>query len=249
MTSATDTVNPGATATYTATASDDYGDTWDVTGATSFSIDSGAGGSWGAGSSSNVFTSENSGTWTVTGTYGLLSDTASLTVNATPQGEPSQDSQAVVYGDAIATVTIDATDADGAASGLAIGKFSYTFDSGASTSGLPSWLSLSAKTTVTEGPPSEATWAVSGTARTPIGTYVISYAVTDGAGASYSDDFTITVGTRDLNVSATGIEKSYDGTTAATVTLSSDKLSGDTLTLDYSGASLPRQMWGPGRWP
>ena len=39
-------------------------------------IDSGAGGSW----SGNVYTSAKAGTWTVTGVYGGLSDTASLTV-------------------------------------------------------------------------------------------------------------------------------------------------------------------------
>jgi len=49
----------------------------DVTTSTSFSIDAAAGGSW----SANVYTTAAAGTWTVTGTYSALTDTASLTVN------------------------------------------------------------------------------------------------------------------------------------------------------------------------
>ncbi len=46
--------------------------------ATAFSIEADAGGSWAA----NVYTSAKAGTWTVTGIYLGLTDTASLTVNA-----------------------------------------------------------------------------------------------------------------------------------------------------------------------
>src|SRR5262249_692405 len=43
---------------------------------------------------------------------------------------------------------------------------------------------------------------------------------------------------RALVVSATGVNKVYDGSTSATVTLSDNRLAGDTLTTSYSSASF-----------
>jgi len=74
----TNTITAGGTQTYTAEAFDQFSNTLgDVTSGTVFSIDAGAGGSWAA----NTYTSASAGTWTVTGTYTGLTDTASLTVN------------------------------------------------------------------------------------------------------------------------------------------------------------------------
>ena len=70
-------VTAGASKTYSATASDAYGNIWDVTSLTTWSISSGAGGSW----NSNVFTSAAAGSWTVTGTYASTAYTTGLTVN------------------------------------------------------------------------------------------------------------------------------------------------------------------------
>jgi hypothetical protein len=70
-------VTAGLSKTYLATASDLYGNSWDVTSATSWNISSGAGGSW----SGNVYTSATAGSWTVTGTYASKAYTTSLTVN------------------------------------------------------------------------------------------------------------------------------------------------------------------------
>ena len=75
------TVSAGGSQAYTAEAFDAYGNSLGVVTSdplTSWSIQSGAGGSWAA----NVYTSEKAGTWTVTGTYSSKSDTATLTVNA-----------------------------------------------------------------------------------------------------------------------------------------------------------------------
>ena len=70
-------VTAGASKTYSAMATDAYGNNWDVTGSVSWSISSGAGGSW----SSNVYTSATAGTWTVTADNGAgVTGTASLTV-------------------------------------------------------------------------------------------------------------------------------------------------------------------------
>ena len=73
----TQTITAGSTQTFTATASDAYGNLWDVSSSTVWLIDSGAGGSWTA----NVYTSTNAGNWVVTGVFDSLVNKASLTVN------------------------------------------------------------------------------------------------------------------------------------------------------------------------
>jgi hypothetical protein len=76
---ATATVTAGSTRAYTAEAFDQFNNSLgDVTSATAFSIQSGAGGRW----ARNVYTSQIPGIWTVTGTYTGLSGTATLTVGA-----------------------------------------------------------------------------------------------------------------------------------------------------------------------
>ena len=72
-------INAGSTQTYTATASDANGNTWDITSSTSWSISAGADGSW----AGNVYTSSNAGSWTVTGTFSGTSNTAPLSVSNT----------------------------------------------------------------------------------------------------------------------------------------------------------------------
>ncbi len=70
------TITADDTQNYTAIASDGW-NVVDVTEDTNFTIDAGAGGSW----AQNVYTADNTGTWTVTGTYDSIVDTATLTVN------------------------------------------------------------------------------------------------------------------------------------------------------------------------
>ena len=77
ITPASATVFTGATQSYTSTASDAYGNTWDATNSTSWQISPGAGGSW----TQNVYTSANTGTWTVTGTSNGVSGVSQLTVS------------------------------------------------------------------------------------------------------------------------------------------------------------------------
>lgn len=73
----TSSIHEGQSETYTSFAFDEFGnEIGDVTGETTWSIEAGAGGSW----SDNVYTSENPGTWTVTGTYDGVTDEAALTV-------------------------------------------------------------------------------------------------------------------------------------------------------------------------
>ena len=70
-------ITAGTTETYSATATDAYGNTWNVTSLTTWSISNGAGGSW----SNNIYTSATAGSWTVNGTYETMTATAQLTVN------------------------------------------------------------------------------------------------------------------------------------------------------------------------
>jgi hypothetical protein len=78
------TITAGGTQSYGATAFDQSGNSLgDVTADTDFSITAVAGGSWG-GVNNNIYTAEKSGTWTVTGDYGGVTDDASLTVVAGP---------------------------------------------------------------------------------------------------------------------------------------------------------------------
>ncbi|MDM8000500.1 MAG: Ig-like domain-containing protein, partial [Dehalococcoidia bacterium] len=105
----TGTVTAGQTQTYTVEAFDRCGNSLgDVTGETAFQTDAAAAGSW----SANTYTSEKAGGWTVMGTYGTLSSTASLVVNPGAIDHygvtsPSYDQQANVA----FTVTVTAYDA------------------------------------------------------------------------------------------------------------------------------------------
>ncbi len=56
-----------------------------------------------------------------------------------------------------------------------------------------------------------------------------------------------TITARDLTVSATGINKVYDGNASATVSLSTDELSGDAVTASYTGASFADKNVGNGK--
>ena len=67
----------GKTDAISATAYDSYGNSWDVTSQTTWSITTGADGSW----NNNVYTSVKAGTWTITGVVDSVKGTGTLTVN------------------------------------------------------------------------------------------------------------------------------------------------------------------------
>src|SRR5207245_10891469 len=52
---------------------------------------------------------------------------------------------------------------------------------------------------------------------------------------------------KDLTVTTTGIDKTYDATTAATVALATDKLSGDDVTPAYTGSAFADKNVGTGK--
>ena len=65
--------------------------------------------------------------------------------------------------------------------------------------------------------------------------------------ASSTLSTTANITPRNLTVTATGVDKVYDGTTAATVTLSTDKVSGDAVTAAYTSASFADKHVGTGK--
>ncbi len=96
------TITAGDSQAFQVTATDSYGNSWDVTGEANFDIDSGAGGSW----SLNIYNSSNSGTWMVTVDYNGLTDSASLTVNSiSPIPKPPIEGAGIVSGVALAPFT------------------------------------------------------------------------------------------------------------------------------------------------
>ena len=66
----------GQSQAFTDSANDLYGNNWDITNSSVFTIDSGAGGSW----INNTYTSAKAGVWTVTCTLGIISSQSSLIV-------------------------------------------------------------------------------------------------------------------------------------------------------------------------
>ena len=84
-------------------------------------------------------------------------------------------------------------------------------------------------TTKTAGTAKSVTLISASLSGTSAGNYSLSYSGAPTASANIT--------ARTLVVTATGVNKTYDGTTTATVNLSSDKLGSDTLTLAYTAAS------------
>ena len=58
---------------------------------------------------------------------------------------------------------------------------------------------------------------------------------------------TANISAKTLRAAATGVNKAYDGNTTATVTLSDNHLSGDTVTLSYTSATFDDQYVGDGK--
>ena len=110
-----------------------------------------------------------------------------------------------------------------------------------------------------DGVDTQQSAAVSGSGSTATAAFTLSnlsagtHAVTvaySGDGVNYpsgtSNAVTQTVGKKTLTVSATGVNRSYDGTTTATVTLSDNRVSGDPLTESYTSASFANADAGNG---
>src|ERR1051325_4171147 len=84
-----------------------------------------------------------------------------------------------------------------------------------------------------------------GTAKT-VSVSGIAVSGTDSANYTFNTTASTTanITARSLSVTATGLDKVYNGTTNATVTLSDDRLSGDSLTTSYSSAGFANKNVG-----
>ena len=87
-----------------------------------------------------------------------------------------------------------------------------------------------------------------------VGAYTITPSSATGSGgfdaAKYNITYVtnaLTVGQKTLTVSATGIDRGYDGTTNATVTLHDNRVSGDALTVSYTAAYFADKAVGTGK--
>src|SRR5207249_146386 len=80
---------------------------------------------------------------------------------------------------------------------------------------------------------------------------VTNLALTGTAAGNYAlaqpTDLSATITPATLTVSATGVNKVYDGTTAATVTLSDNRVSGDNLSASYTAATFANKNAGTGK--
>src|SRR5262249_2769008 len=65
--------------------------------------------------------------------------------------------------------------------------------------------------------------------------------------APSSRDTTANITARSLTVTANGVNKQYDGTPAATVTLSDDRVAGDVFTTSYTAAAFADKNVGTGK--
>ncbi len=103
-------ITAGQSITYTTTATDTYGNSWNATSTASYTITPAAGGSW----NNNIYTSQFANLWTVTSTVDTIPDLATLTVNAaTPQTVTVQvySSTLIARSGATSPITVTVVDA------------------------------------------------------------------------------------------------------------------------------------------
>ncbi len=91
------------------------------------------------------------------------------------------------------------------------------------------------------------TYPASSTPPTDAGSYTVTVTIDNDPVYQGSTTGGLTISPRPLTVSATGIAKSYDGTSLASVTLASDEVSGDDVLPSYSSATFNNKAVGPAK--
>ncbi len=107
--------------------------------------------------------------------------------------------------------------------------------------------SVGSATTDVSGTATVASASLSGVSVGAYGTGARASFAGDSSYTSSSGSSTLTVNARALTVTATGINKVYDGGTSATVILSDNRVSGDVFTDSYTGASFAGKAAGSGK--
>jgi hypothetical protein len=121
-------------------------------------------------------------TRTVSIDVGLVNDAPNVTKGGT-------DEQTVQYSDAVATMTVAASDVDSAVDSLVASSQWKLSTDAAYTVGLPIGLSL----TLSSKTQTERTWEITGAPMVPTGTYLIQVVVADGSDAADPVTFTLEV--------------------------------------------------------
>jgi hypothetical protein len=123
---------------------------------------------------------------------------------------------------------------------LSVTGGTYTYDG--NTHGAS--VTLSGTGTIDPNPTGTTTVTYNGSTTVPVnsGTYAV-HVVFTSSDPNYTNataDTTITIAPKLLTVSATGINKGYDGTTTASVTLSDNRVAGDNITVSDTAAFLDK---------
>ncbi|WP_375417255.1 MBG domain-containing protein [uncultured Hymenobacter sp.] len=97
-----------------------------------------------------------------------------------------------------------------------------------------------------------ASYTSPATAASAAGAYPLVPALSDPDGKAGNYDVTLTsgeltIGQRTLTVTATGVDRVYDGGTTATVVLSDDRVGGDDLTISYARAKFANKAAANGK--
>ena len=132
---------------------------------------------------------------TATGTLctSSIPTVVSWMVNVGPVTTNNNPSQSVVYGGAISTVLVTATDSDSQGSDLSIDAVSYSKNGGSSVNGFPLGLAI-----FPNDPPgaNSRSWNVTGCIKGEgVGTYIVTVRVKDECGVPSSTSFTVIVTT------------------------------------------------------
>jgi len=106
--------------------------------------------------------------------------------------------------------------------------------------GLPAGATTSPASVTINTSPFIFTLTINTAVASPAGTTAFTLTTSRGGSGNGS----LTIGQRTLNVSATGVNKGYDGTATATVTLSDNRVAGDTITDSYAGATFANKNVG-----
>ena len=148
-------------------------------------------------------------------------------------------SQSVEYGsgDAIQPVSFSAGDANAAGSAMDV-----------SAPDLPAGLVITQTSNNGSTTPGAASWTITGSVTAPAGDYPVTITVTDGGARPVGTlKLTFTVDPTALGVSATGHDKTYDGTLDAAVDLAGVGLvTGDEVTFEYTVATYDSADVGTG---
>ncbi|HSZ59624.1 MAG TPA: YDG domain-containing protein [Tepidisphaeraceae bacterium] len=164
------------------------------------------------------------------GQSGSSNEASAATARATPVFGGLSASQTITYG--AATITLSGTLT--AAALIPTGSVMITINGSSTSAAINASTGAFSASFDTHAIPASSTAY----------TITYSYAANASYNAASDSSTTLTVNKRSLHVTATGVSRIYDGTTAATVTLSDDHINGDAITTAYTVAAFTTKNVG-----